>query len=107
MQRDDLLTTSKDDAARSQAAAEVPQRKVVRGMRALDPWLLEYFEVMCRAKKVVDGNPDLYPDNGLSPRRRYTSRKLNVTPSERKRLADGLRTARREIRALQSPNVRW
>ena len=106
MQRDDLLTTSKDDAARSQAAAEVPQRKVVRGMRALDPWLREYFYMTCRAKAVVDANPDLYPVTDQSPKRRYTSRKLNMTPSERKQLADGVRAARRRIRAGYKPNVR-
>jgi hypothetical protein len=106
MQQDDSLTTSKDDPARSEAAAEVPHRKVVRGVLAWDPWLRELFEMRCRAKKVIDANPDLYPDNGLSPRLRHTSRKLNMTPSERKQLADGVRAARRRIRALQSPNVR-
>lgn len=74
---------------------------------AFDPWLLELFEMRCRAKKVVDANPDLYPPTDLDPRRRYTSRKLNMTPSERKRLADGVRTARRELRAIRDPYVRW
>jgi hypothetical protein len=58
-----------------------------------------FFYMQCRAKKIVDANPDLYPVTPLSPKRRYTSRKLNMTPSERKRLADGVRAARRRIRA--------
>lgn len=56
--------------------------------------------------KVVDANPDLHPVTELSPERRHTSFKLKMTPSERKRLADGVREERREIRALQRPYVR-
>jgi len=78
---------------------------VTLGLLDPDPWLLEYFYMTCRAKEVVDANPDLYPVTDLSPERRYTSRKLNMTPSERKRLADGVRAARRRIRAEDDPNV--
>jgi hypothetical protein len=114
MRRDEKRVTSGDDAARSQAVAEVPHWKGARVLPDLrddgkhvvasitlepDPWLFELFFMQCRAKKVVDANPDLYPDNGLSPERQYTSRKLNMTPLERKQLADGVRAARRKIRA--------
>ncbi len=104
MQQNDSLTTSGDHPARSEAPAQ--KRGVTRGLLGKDPWLLEYFYMTCRAKEVVDANPDLYPITDLSPKRRYTSRKLNMTSSERKRLADGVRASRRRIRAGYNPNVR-
>ncbi len=106
MQHGDSVKTSKVDAACSEAAAEMPELGVTRGQLAWDPWLLELFEVKVPGQKVIDANPDLYPDNGLSPRLRHTSRKLNMTPSERKQLADGVRAARRRIDTLYDPNVR-
>ena len=104
MQQDDSLTTLGNHPARSEAPAE--KRGITRGLLAKDPWLLEYFYMTCRAKEVVDANPDLYPVTDQSPKRRYTSRKLNMTPSERKQLADGVRAARRRIRAEHNPKVR-
>src|SRR5215470_19090964 len=64
--------TSGDDAARSRASRKNPERVRVLRLLAPDPWLLELFYMKCRAKKVVDANPGLYPDNGLSPERQYT-----------------------------------
>jgi hypothetical protein len=103
MQPNDSLKTSKDDASRLETSRENPKYGITHGVLAWDPGLLAYFYMQCRAKAVVDAamraDPDSFPTSGLSPRRRYTSRKLNLTPAERKQLADGLRAARRKIRA--------
>ena len=68
MQQDDAFTTSGDDAARSEASQENPERVEIHGLLDLDPWLLEFFYMKCRAKKVVDANPDLYPVTDFIPR---------------------------------------
>jgi len=92
MQQDDSLNTSNDDRSPSQTSwghLENPKRGIVREVVAYDPRFLAYFDMLNRI------DPKL--SRLVGSRRRRTSRQANLTPSERKRLADGLRAWRREV----------
>jgi hypothetical protein len=91
MQQDDSLTTSGGDAARSEASREAPERRVTRGLLPYDERWGEYYRAVCE----VSG-------------RRFVSRPVNLTPEERKRFADSLRSLRRDhpTRFVRNPYKR-
>jgi hypothetical protein len=83
--------TSRHDAARSETSREAPERRVTRGLLPHDPRWADYYRAVCK----VSG-------------RRFVSRPVNLTPEERKRFADGLRSWRRDFpaRLRLNPYVR-
>lgn len=91
MQQDDSLTTSGDDAARAEVSRENPERVITRGLLPHDDRWYEYYMAVC-----------------LVPGRRFVSRRVKLTPEQRKRFADNLRSWRRDFpaRFVHNPNER-
>jgi hypothetical protein len=113
VQQDGSLTISKADSDRSGDAPKNPMRGVARGLLKLDIRGLVYWDVGSRVKAILAAAPKREPhaadalrESARVRRRWFSSRVLDLSPSERKWLAEGLRTWRRELRALANPLMR-
>jgi hypothetical protein len=113
VQRDGLLAIAQAEAGQPGDAPENSGPWVARGLLKLDIRGLAYWDVASRAKAILATAPkrephaaDALPESAWARRRWFSSRVLDLSPSERKWLADGLRTWRRELRALVNPLMR-